>query len=66
MKYAFFWAKQTVPTDTTLLIPGENSTGKELIPRTIHNHSTRKSRPLIKVDGAALPANLIEAELFNH
>jgi transcriptional regulator with GAF, ATPase, and Fis domain len=52
------------PTNTTILILGETGTGKELIADVIHNLSPRKERPLFTVNCAALPANLIESELF--
>ncbi len=66
LKYVLFRAEQVAPTDTTVLILGETGTGKELIARAIHNAGPRRSRPLIKVDCASLPANLIESELFGH
>ena len=65
-KYVLYSLEQIAPTDTTVLILGESGTGKELITRAIHHGSKRKNRPLIKVDCAALPANLIESELFGH
>jgi|WetSurMetagenome_2_1015567.scaffolds.fasta_scaffold01107_6 formate hydrogenlyase transcriptional activator len=66
LKYVLYKVNQIAPTDTTALILGETGTGKELIARAIHSASSRKERPLVKVNCAALPANLIESELFGH
>lgn len=64
LKYVLYRAEQVAPANTTVLILGETGTGKELIAAAIHNMSPRKERPLITVNCAALPANLIESELF--
>ena len=64
LKYVLYRAEQVAPANTTVLILGETGTGKELIAAAIHDMSPRKERPLITVNCAALPGNLIESELF--
>jgi formate hydrogenlyase transcriptional activator len=64
LKYVLYRAEQVAPLNTTVLILGETGTGKELIAAAIHDLSPRKDRPLITVNCAALPGNLMESELF--
>lgn len=54
------------PTDATVLITGESSTGKELVARVIHERSTQRERPLIKLNCSAVPEGLFESEFFGH
>ena len=66
IKYVFYKVEQIAGTDTNVLVLGETGTGKELVARAIHGLSLRKDRALVKMNCAALPANLIESELFGH
>ena len=66
MKSLYETIERVAPTNTTVLIVGESGTGKELIARTIHDKSHRRDGPFLAVNCGAIPANLIEAELFGH
>ena len=66
MRQLFHLIKSVAPTDASVLIHGENGTGKELVASAIHEHSKRKKGPFIKINCAAIPSELIESELFGH
>jgi transcriptional regulator with GAF, ATPase, and Fis domain len=66
MQKMFHLLEQVAHANSTVLILGETGTGKELVARAIHNSSPRKDKLMVKVNCAAMPASLIESELFGH
>jgi PAS domain S-box-containing protein len=66
LKQVLQQVEQVADTDASVLILGESGTGKELIAHAIHNNSQRHAKPLITVNCAAIPANLMESEFFGH
>ena len=66
LKHIQYRIEQVAPIDTTVLLEGETGTGKELFARAIHQRSKRSDQPLITVNCASIPANLIESDLFGH
>jgi two-component system response regulator AtoC/two-component system nitrogen regulation response regulator NtrX len=66
MQTVYDLVERVGPADVTVLITGESGTGKELVANALHNLSSRKSQPFIRVNCAALPENLIESELFGY
>jgi DNA-binding NtrC family response regulator len=66
LKEVFEVVRRVAETDSTVLILGESGTGKELIARAIHYNSNRSNRPIVPVNCAAIPENLLESELFGH
>lgn len=58
--------KNVSPTDSTILVQGENGTGKELVAKAIHQNSNRKNKPFVPLNISALPDSILESELFGH
>jgi transcriptional regulator with GAF, ATPase, and Fis domain len=66
LRFALARVQEVAPTDASVMLLGETGTGKELFARAVHNRSTRRGRPFVSVNCAALPSTLIETELFGH
>jgi formate hydrogenlyase transcriptional activator len=66
LRAALDQVKIVAPTNSTVLILGETGTGKELVARAVHNRSSRRAKPFVRVNCAAIPSGLLESELFGH
>ncbi|MCC7460294.1 MAG: sigma-54-dependent Fis family transcriptional regulator [Proteobacteria bacterium] len=66
LKHVMGMIQKAAPTDSTIMVYGETGTGKELVARTIHEHSSRKNGPFVAVHCAALAKTILESELFGH
>ncbi len=66
MQQVFSHLEKVVETDSTILIMGESGTGKELVAKAIHYNSPRKDKPFVAINCGAIPAELLESELFGH
>src|SRR3954471_4225981 len=66
MKDVFAKIQRAAPVDSTVLVLGESGTGKELVAQALHHNSPRKKAPFVAVNCAAVPATLVESELFGH
>src|SRR5262245_41728401 len=66
MRALFAQIEKVAPTDLTVLVLGENGTGKELVARSLHRRSSRARGPFVPLNCGAIPLTLLESELFGH
>ena len=66
MQEVFSRVDKVAPTDATVLVVGESGTGKELVARALHERSARSGAPMITMNCAAIPSNLVESDMFGH